>query len=63
MTRWLLVGLGFIAWATGLYVLADGNYPLGGGLVIVGGLGFVVAASGGWTEFFQGVANWLFFWR
>ncbi len=61
--RWLLVGLGFFVWVTGLYLLSSGSYPLGGGLVIAGGLCLVIAASGGWPQFVEGVTNWLFFWR
>jgi hypothetical protein len=44
-------------------VLANGSYGLGGGLMILGGLCLVVAASGGGADFFEGLTNWLYFWR
>lgn len=61
--RWLLVLVGLASWGAGLYVLAGGGYMLGGGLIIVGGLLAVIAASGGWSDFLEGLANWLHFWR
>ncbi len=44
-------------------MLVGGSYALGGGLMVVGGLCLVIAASGGWTDFFEGLGNWLYFWR
>lgn len=59
----LLVAAGVAVWGAGLYVLANGTYGLGGGLMILVGLCFVIAASGGWVDFFDGLTNWLYFWR
>ncbi len=61
--RWLLAVVGLGLWAFGLYLLVGGNYIVGGGSMITGGLCIVVAASGGWTEFWDGLSNWLYFWR
>ncbi len=61
--RWLLVVLAFMLWGVGMYVLIGGSYALGGGLIVMGGLCLVIAASGGWSEFVEGVSNWLYFWR
>ena len=63
MRRWRLVALGFPVWGVGLYLLADGSWVLGGALMLLGGLFLVTAASGGWGEFWQGLSNWLYFWR
>jgi hypothetical protein len=63
MLRWFLVALGTAIWAVGLYLLVDGSYGLGGGLMIGGGLCLVIAASGGWTQFLEGLGNWLLFWQ
>ncbi len=61
--RWLVAALGFAAWAVGLYVFVDGGYVAGGALVLTGGLLFVLAASRGWGELWQGLVDWLYFWR
>jgi len=63
MRQWRLVALGFPVWGVGLYLLADGSWVLGGALMLLGGLFLVIAASGGWVEFWQGLSNWLYFWR
>jgi hypothetical protein len=31
--------------------------------ILAGGLLLVIAASGGWGEFVEGLTNWLYFWR
>jgi hypothetical protein len=61
--RLVLAGLGLIVWGLGLYVLVGGSYVAGGALVLAGGFVIVVAASAGRTEFLEGLANWLYFWR
>ena len=58
-----LVVVGLVGWGVGLYLLAGGSWMLGGGLMLAGGLCVVIAASGGWFEFWEGVSNWLYFWR
>ncbi len=63
IARRLLVVTGFVVWGTAAYVLVKGNYVLGGGLIVLGALTLVIAASGGWTEFCEGLTNWLFFGR
>ncbi len=63
MRQWLLVALGFPVWAVGLFLLADGSWVLGGALMLLGGLCLVIATSGGWGEFWQGLSNWLYVWR
>jgi hypothetical protein len=42
---------------------AGGSWMLGGGLMLAGGLCVVIAASRGWSEFWEGVGNWIFFLR
>jgi hypothetical protein len=61
--RWLVGGLGLLVWILGLYVFVDGSYVAGGALILLGGGCIVAAASGGWSEFLEGLGNWLFFWR
>lgn len=61
--RWLLVVVAFVLWGVGMYVLIGGSYVLGGALIVMGGLCLVIAASGGWSDFLDGVLNWLYFWR
>ena len=61
--RWLLVAVGIAIWAGGLAAFVDGGYVAGGALVLAGGLCLVVAAAGGWGGFFEGLTNWLLFWR
>ena len=59
----LLVVVGVALWCIAAYLIAIGSYYVGGGVIILGALCLVIAASGGWTEFFEGVSNWLFFGR
>lgn len=61
--RWIIALLGLVVWASGLYVLVGGSYAAGGALIVAGGLLLVIAASGGWSEFWVGLTNWLYFWR
>ena len=61
--RWLMLLLSVAVWAVGLWLFVGGAYVAGGLLMLLGGLVLVVAASGGWTEFVEGLANWLYFWR
>jgi len=63
IARRLLVVTGFVIWGIAAYVLVRGNYVLSGGLIVLGALCLVIAASGGWTEFFEGLTNWLYFGR
>ncbi len=63
IARRLLVVTGLVLWAMAVYVLVVGNYLLGGGLIVLGALCHVIAASGGWAEFFEGLTNWLYFGR
>ena len=63
VARWLLVVVGVVIWGSGLYLLADGAWELGGGLMLLGGMCIVIAASGGWSPFWEGVGNWVYFWR
>jgi hypothetical protein len=57
------VVVGVAIWAVGLVAFADGSYVAGGALALAGGLCLVVAAAGGWGRFFEGLTNWLLFWR
>jgi hypothetical protein len=61
--RWLLVLVGVGIWAFGIATFVGVSYVGGGVLVLAGGLCLVVAAAGGWSEFFEGLTNWLLFWR
>jgi len=61
--RHLLAVVALLLWAVGMYFLVTGSPVLGVALILVGGLCLVIAASRGWTEFFEGVGNALFFWR
>ncbi len=61
--RWGFASVGLVLWGLGLWRFAAGGYVAGGLLMLVGGACVMVAASGGWTEFVEGVANWLAFWR
>ena len=63
MAQWLLVVVGLAIWGAGVWFVVGGAWALGGGLMILGGLCLVVAASGGWTDFFEALTNWLYFWR
>lgn len=63
VVRWLLAAFGLAVWAVGLWLFVGGSYVGGGLLILTGGLCLVIAASGGWTDFLEGLANWLFFWR
>jgi hypothetical protein len=55
--RWLLALLGVAIWAVGLWLFVDGAYVGGGLLILLGGLVLVIAASGGWSEFVEGLTN------
>ncbi len=61
--RLLLGLLGLGVWGVGLWLFVAGSYVGGGLLILAGGLVIVIAASGGWGEFTEGLANWLYFWR
>ena len=61
--RVLGVFLGVAVWAVGLWLFITSSYVGGGLLVLAGGLCLVMAVGGGWSDFFEGLANWLFFWR
>jgi len=61
--RWIIAFLGLVVWAAGLYRLTGGDYVAGGALIVAGGLLLVIAASSGWGAFWEGLANWLYFWR
>ena len=63
LRRWLLVLVGILVWAGGVWVLVRGSYVGGGALILTGGLLLVVAAGGGWGAFVEGLSNWLYFWR
>jgi hypothetical protein len=63
ITRRLLVVVGLALWCIAAHLIAIGSYYVGGGVIILGALCLVVAASGGWAEFFEGLTNWLFFGR
>lgn len=57
--RSLLVWSAFLSLDIDLYLLVEGRYELGGGLMIVGGFCVMIAARSGWTEFWEGLSNWL----
>ncbi len=57
--RHLLFALALPLWAYGLVRFIGGEEILGGSLMLIGGLLVVVAASGGWGQFFEGLTNWL----
>jgi len=59
MGRILTGLLAVITWATGVVLFVQGDELLGAALVLAGGLLFVLAAGGGWSHFWEGVANWL----
>jgi hypothetical protein len=61
--RWSLALFGLAVWAVGLWLFVGSSYVGGGLLILAGGLCLVIAASGGWDEFPEGLTNWLFFWR
>ena len=61
--RWVLATFGLGTWGAGLWISLESSYVAGGLLILVGGLCFVIAASGGWSQFVEGFTNWLFFWR
>jgi hypothetical protein len=58
-----LAVVGLVVWSVGLYLLAGGSWMLGGGVMLAGGLCVVIAASRGWSEFWEGVGNWIYFCR
>lgn len=57
--RYLLVALTIPLWAYGLMRFIEGDVVLGGILMLVAGLVFTVAASGGWDNFIEGLSNFL----
>ncbi|MDP8908748.1 MAG: hypothetical protein M3N47_06445 [Chloroflexota bacterium] len=61
ITRRLLVVLGVALWGIGAYLIVIASYYLAGGVIVLGALCLVIAASGGWAEFFEGLGNWLYF--
>lgn len=63
LRRWLLVVVALVLWGVGMYLLFGGSYVLGGITLLTGGLFLVIAASGGFSDFVEGTANWLYFWR
>ena len=63
ITRRLLVVLGLALWCVAGYLMVIGSHYVGGGLIVLGALCLVIAASGGWAEFFEGMTNWLYFGR
>lgn len=63
IARRLLVVVGVALWGIAAYLIVIGSYYLAGGIIVLGALCLVIAASGGWAEFFEGLTNWLYFGR
>lgn len=63
IARRLLVVVGVALWCAAGYLIAIGSYYIGGGFIVLGALCLVIASSGGWAEFFEGLTNWLYFGR
>ncbi len=54
-----VLGLGI--WAWGLTMFVGGDQGIGGAIMLGGGALIVIALQGGWGEFWEGLANWLYF--
>lgn len=63
IARRVLVVIGLALWCVAVYLTVIGSYYLAGGLIVLGALCLVIAARGGWTEFFDGLTTWLYFGR
>lgn len=63
IARRVLVVIGLVLWCIAGYLFITGSLFLAGGFVVLGALCLVIAASGGWAEFFDGLTNWLYFGR
>ncbi len=63
IARPVLVVIGVALWCIAVYLIVIGSYYLAGGFIVLGALCLVIAASGGWAEFFEGLTNWLYFGR
>jgi hypothetical protein len=50
--------IGIAIWAVGVFVFVTGEQILGAVLVLLGGLGLIIAARGGWNDFIQALARW-----
>lgn len=63
IARRVLVVIGLGLWFIAVYLIVIGSYYLAGGFIVLGALCLLIAASGGWAEFFEGLTNWLYFGR
>lgn len=63
LARRVLVVIGLALWCIAVYLIVIGSYYLAGGFIVLGALCLVIAARGGWAEFFEGLTNWLYFGR
>ena len=53
-----LVGLG--VWAWGLRMFVEGDEVVGGVVILGGGALIVIALQGGWSQWWEGLSNWLY---
>ena len=57
IARRVLVVIGLGLWCIAVYLIVIGSYFLAGAFIVLGALCLVIAASGGWAEFFEGLTN------